>query len=133
MVFEVSGVLVDSDILIEVLRGRKPEVVRLWSDTVSEGEEALFYSPVTLAEIRHGMRGHEWEATERVLSSMVSVPIEVEIGARAGDYLRAFHASHAVELGDALIAATASVHQLALWTQNRKHFPMKDVHFFIKG
>ena len=104
----------------------------MWSQTVSQ-EEPLFYSPVTLAEIRHGMRPHEREATERVLSSMVSVPVEVEIGTRAGDYLRAFHASHAVELGDALIAATASVHQLALWTQNRKHFPMKDVHFFAKG
>jgi predicted nucleic acid-binding protein len=125
----MSGVLVDTDILIEVLRGRKPEVTRLWSDTVSE-EGALFYSPVTLAEIRHGMRGHERESTERVLSSMLSVPIEIEIGARAGDYLRAFHASHSLELGDALIAATASIHQLALWTQNRKHFPMKDVRFF---
>lgn len=125
----MSGILVDSDILIEVLRGRKAEVVRLWSETVSE-EEPMFYSPVTLAEIRHGMRAHERESTERVLSSMVSVPIEVEIGARAGDYLRAFHSSHAVELGDALIAATASIHQLALWTQNRKHFPMKDVRFF---
>jgi predicted nucleic acid-binding protein len=128
----MSGVLVDSDILIEVLRGRKAEVVRMWSETVSE-EEPLFYSPVTLAEIRHGMRAHEREATERVLSSMVSVPVEVEIGARAGDYLRVFHASHAVELGDALIAATASVHQLSLWTQNKKHFPMKDINFFVKG
>jgi len=52
--------------------------------------------------------------------------------ARAGDYLRAFHASHALELGDALIAATASVHQLELWTQRRKHFPMKDLRFFEK-
>jgi predicted nucleic acid-binding protein len=125
----MSGVLVDTDILIEVLRGRKREVTQLWSDTVSE-EGALFYSPVTLAEIRHGVRGHQRESTERVLSSMLSVPIEIEIGARAGDYLRSFHASHSLELGDALIAATASVHQLALWTQNRKHFPMKDVQFF---
>lgn len=128
----MSGILVDSDILIEVLRARKPEVVQMWSQTVSL-EEPLFYSPVTLAEIRHGMWAHEREATERVLSSMVSVPVEVEIGTRAGNYLRAFHASHAVELGDALIAATASVHQLSLWTQNRKHFPMKDIRFFAKG
>lgn len=61
---------------------------------------------------------------------MKCVPIETEIAARAGDYLRAFHASHAAALGDALIAATASIHQLSLWTQNRKHFPMKDVQFF---
>jgi predicted nucleic acid-binding protein len=43
---------------------------------------------------------------------------------------RQFHASHAVELGDALIAATASVHTLRLWTRNRKHFPMRDAHHF---
>jgi len=125
----MSEVLIDTDILIEVLRGRKPEVIRLWSDTVSEAG-AMFYSPVTLAEIRHGTRANERESTDRVLSSMVSVPIDREIGARAGDYLRAFHASHAIEIADALIAATASIHQLELWTQNRKHFPMKDVHFF---
>ena len=125
----MSGVLVDSDVLIEVLRGRKLDVAALWTETVT-ANEPLFYSPVTLAEIRHRMRGHERESTERILSSMVIVPIETEIGARAGDYLRAFHASHAMELGDALIAATASVHHLDLWTQNRKHFPMKDVQFF---
>jgi predicted nucleic acid-binding protein len=125
----MSSVLVDSDILIDVLRGRKLEVARLWADTVA-ANEPLFYSPVTLAEIRHGMRGGERESTERIFSSMLSIPIETEISARAGDYLRAFHASHAIELGDALIAATASVHHLDLWTQNRKHFPMKDVRFF---
>jgi predicted nucleic acid-binding protein len=80
----MSGVLVDSDILIEVLRGRKPELVRSWKELVG-AEEPLFYSPVTLAEIRHGMRANERESTERVMSSMISVPIEVEIGARAGD------------------------------------------------
>jgi predicted nucleic acid-binding protein len=125
----MTGVLIDSDILIEVLRGRKLEVARLWADTVAIGRP-FFYSPVTLAEIRHGMRAPERESIERVFSSMTSVPIDEEIGRQAGDYLRAFHASHAVELGDALIAATASVHELDLWTQNRKHFPMKDVHFF---
>jgi predicted nucleic acid-binding protein len=127
----MSDVLVDSNILIDVLRQRKPDVVRRWMDLVN-GDEMLFYSPVSLAEIRHGMRKGEQESIERIFLGMRCVPIEEEIASRAGDYLRAFHASHAVALGDALIAATASVHQLDLWTQNRKHFPMKDVHFFTK-
>jgi hypothetical protein len=127
----MTGVLVDTDSLIEVLRGRKPEVDRVWVGLVNAGDP-LFYSPVTLAEIRHGMRVSEREETERIVSFLQCVPVEVAVGARAGDYLRAFHASHAVELGDALIAATASVHQLELWTQNRKHFPMKDVRFFAR-
>ncbi|MGD0134083.1 MAG: type II toxin-antitoxin system VapC family toxin [Bryobacteraceae bacterium] len=125
----MSGVLVDSDVLIEVLRQRKPEVDRRWMDLMNTGQ-LVFYSPVSLAEIRHGMRERERELIERAFSRMRCVPIAIEIATRAGDYLRAFHASHALALGDALIAATASVHDLELWTQNRKHFLMKDVQFF---
>jgi len=33
-------------------------------------------------------------------------------------------------LGDALIAATVSIHKLELWTRNRRHYPMGDVAFF---
>jgi predicted nucleic acid-binding protein len=128
----MTGVLVDSDILIEVLRGCNAELARVWASAVAAGVP-LCYSPVTLAEIRHGMREPEKESTERVFSSMIGVPIAVEIGARAGDYLRRFSSSHSVELGDALIAATASVHHLQLWTLNRKHFPMKDLEFFTKS
>jgi hypothetical protein len=126
----MSGVLVDSDILIEVLRGRNAEVARTWAGVVSS-PEPLFHSPVSLAEIQHGMRESERDAIERLFSGTTCVPIDQEIGKRAGDYLRAFHASHKVELGDALIAASASIHQLQLWTRNRKHFPMKELEFLV--
>jgi predicted nucleic acid-binding protein len=29
-----------------------------------------------------------------------------------------------------LIAATASLHDLQVWTRNRRHYPMKDLSFF---
>jgi hypothetical protein len=127
-----TGVLIDSDILIEVLRGRNSDVARAWLDAVSSSEP-LFYSPVSSAEIRHGMRVSERDAIESLFSGTTCVPIDREIGNRAGDYLRTFHASHGVELADALIAASASVHHLQLWTRNRKHFPMKDLKFFKTG
>lgn len=127
----MSGVLIDSDILIEILRGRNADVLQAWLDAVSS-PEPLFHSPVSSAEIRHGMRESESEVIDRLFSGTACVPIDEEIGKRAGDYLRAFHASHGVELADALIAASASVHQLRLWTRNRKHFPMKGVAFFAK-
>jgi len=125
----VSGVLVDSDVLIEVLRQRRPELIRDWIRVV-DADTPIFFSPVTLAEIRHGMRDRERDAIEGLFSGMTCVPIDGEIGGRAGDYLRSFHASHSVALGDALIAAAASVHNLELWTRNRRHFPMKDLRFF---
>jgi hypothetical protein len=49
----MSGVLVDSDILIEVLRGRRAEAVRKWKDLVDQAEP-IFCSPVSIAEIHHG-------------------------------------------------------------------------------
>jgi predicted nucleic acid-binding protein len=125
----MSGVLVDSDVIIEVLRQRNPEVLRSWVKLV-DSPEAVLCSPISVAEVFHGMRDRERDAVETVFSAMICLPVEQDIGRRAADYLRLFHASHAIELGDALIAATASRHGLALWTRNRKHFPMKDVRFF---
>jgi predicted nucleic acid-binding protein len=52
-------------------------------------------------------------------------------GRKAGDYLRQFSKSHSVELGDALIAATALLNRAQHWTRNRKQYPMKDVTFFV--
>ena len=57
------------------------------------------------------------------------IPIDREIGRLAGDYLRQYRKSHHLELGDALIAATAAVHDTPIWTRNRKHYPMKSLSF----
>jgi predicted nucleic acid-binding protein len=57
------------------------------------------------------------------------VPIDAPIGQRAGDFLRQFAKSHHLKLGDALIAASASVN-LTLWTRNRRHYPMKGIAFY---
>jgi len=122
----INGVLVDSDVVIEVLRRRNPGVEAQWTEVVASGAMVL-YSPVSAAEIWHGLRPAEAGAVETVFSGMTCVPIDAEIGRKAGEYLRRFRASHGLDLGDALIAATAAVHQVPLWTRNRKHYPMRDV------
>jgi len=58
------------------------------------------------------------------------IALDKTIGKKAGEYQRQFAKSHAVEIADALIAATASIHDLQLWARNRKHYPMKDTDFF---
>ncbi len=90
----------------------------------------LACSPVTVAELWHGARPREHKILQDLFEVIQCVPIDLEIGRRAGDYLRMFAKSHSVELEDALIAATASVHGLELWTRNRRHYPMKEVAFF---
>ena len=125
----MKPVLIDSDILIEVTRARDPGILARW-DELSRSDMALLCSPVTVAELWHGARAKEHATLEALFDAIQCIPIESKIGLRAGDYLRQYAKSHHVELGDALIAATASIHSLELWTRNRRHYPMKDVSFF---
>ncbi len=90
----------------------------------------ILCSPVTVAEIWHGARAHEHKSLSALFAAMTCIPIDAEIGRRAGDYLRQYAKSHHVELGDALIAATVSIHKVELWTRNRRHYPMKDLAFY---
>jgi predicted nucleic acid-binding protein len=125
----MSGVLVDSDVMIEVFRDRHPDILQSWIELADSGG-VVGYSPVSVAELLHGMRVREKDAIEKLFSTMLCFPIDEVIGRRAGDYLRSFHKRHTLAIGDALIAATANTFDLVLWTRNRKHFPMKDVRFF---
>ena len=125
----MNPVLIDSDILVEISRGRDQALLERW-DELSCGDLALFCSPVTIAEIWHVARPHEHPILTGLFAAMTCVPIDEKIGRRAGDYLRQYTKNYAVELGDAIIAATASVHKLSLWARNRKHYPMKDVTFY---
>jgi predicted nucleic acid-binding protein len=125
----MSGVLVDSDVIIEVLRQQNREILQSWIE-LADSPEAVICSPISVAEVFHGMRDREKNIIERLFSGMLCFPIDQQIGRRAGDYLRLFHKSHSLALGDALIAATASTFDLVLWTRNRRRFPMKDLHFF---
>jgi hypothetical protein len=104
-------------------------ILARWKD-LSQSVNPLLCSPVTVAEVWHGARPSDHAALSALFEAIDCVPIDLRIGERAGDYLRQYAKSHPVELGDALIAATASVHKLDLWTRNRRHYPMKDIAFF---
>jgi predicted nucleic acid-binding protein len=123
------SVLVDSDILIEVSRGRDHEILSRWTE-LGESGDAILYSPVTAAELWAGARPREYEALTNLFRVLLCAPVDGETGRRAGDYLRQYRKSHSVELGDALIAATAVLNEAALWTRNRKHYPMKELSFY---
>jgi predicted nucleic acid-binding protein len=85
---------------------------------------------VSVAELWHGAFPQDHPALKALFAAIHCISIDAKIGVRAGEYLRQFARSHQSELGDALIAATASLHNLLLWTRNRKHYPMKDIAFY---
>ncbi len=122
-------VLVDSDILIEVSRGRNEKVLSLWLQ-LSEARNRVLYSPVSVAELWAGAGPDEHALIDQLFLSLACVPIDESVGKEAGKLLRQFHKSHGLEIADAMIAASAVVSGAVLWTQDRKHYPMKGVKFF---
>jgi predicted nucleic acid-binding protein len=122
-------ILVDSDILIEVSRGRDPEIVSRWLE-LSRSNDGVLYSPVSVAELWAGARASEYELLRNLFATLVCASMDSETGKQAGDYLRMYRKSHGVELGDALIASAALQNGATLWTRNRKHYPMKELSFF---
>ena len=125
----MNAVLLDSDVAIEVLRERDERIQVRWTE-LAASESLLLYSPVSAAEVWHGTRDAERDVVSAWFAVMTCVPIDNAIGVRAGEYLRQFRRSHHLQLGDALIAATASIHGLQLWTRNKKHYPMRDIQLY---
>lgn len=125
------ALLIDTDVLIDYLRGNPSAVEFLEND-----RRRLLISAISVAELYAGVReGAERKALDIFLSAFDLMPVDASIAERGGLYRRDYLRSHAVTLADALIAATASVRSATLVTLNRKHFPMiSDIYTpYMKG
>ena len=122
-------VLVDSDILIEVSRGRDKEIVSRWI-ALSRSNAIVLCSPVSVAELWASARPREHTTLENLFSAVTCTSIDREIGRQAGAFLHKYRKSHGVEIADALVAASAMANHAQLWTRNKKHYPMAEVSFF---
>jgi predicted nucleic acid-binding protein len=124
----LAGVVYDSDVIIEILRGRR-EVVSAARE-LERGGVPTYCTPIAWAEVYAGIRAGEEPLTQAFFEARGEVVLDAEIGRRAGAYLARYRRSHGVELADALVAAAAASAGLRLWTLNRKHYPMPDVAFY---
>ena len=117
--------LLDTDILIDFLRGRV-EARTLLASYEERGDRPLI-SVVSVTELWAGSRPAEKSATAALLSALGKIPVSEKIASLAGDFLCTYRRSHSVELADALIAATAADSSAILVTRNAKHYPMAAV------
>jgi predicted nucleic acid-binding protein len=112
--------LVDTDVLIWHLRGY-PQATRRLDELAS-----LTLSAVSYLEVLQGMRNKaELVAVQKMLQRRQAalLPITEAITRRATELMEAMTLSHGLQMGDALIAATAFEHQSPLLTGNvKKHF-----------
>jgi predicted nucleic acid-binding protein len=113
-------VLLDSDVLVDCLRGLPAAGRYLDGLTVTPT-----CSEVTRVEVLRGMRAQERRVTERFLATIRWIEVDEEISTLAGDLGRRFRRSHgALAVADLLIGATAGRLGLPLATLNVRHFPM---------
>ena len=121
--------LVDTDVLIWHLRGYAQATRRL--DELG----ALTLSAVSYLEVLQGMRNKaELVAVQKMLQrrQATMLPITETITQRAISSMESLTLSHGLQMGDALIAATALEHRLPLLTGNVKHFAAVE-HLLIEG
>lgn len=123
----LTGILLDSDVIIEALRGRREigDAIR----AIERGGVPTYCCAISLAEIWAGLRPGEEPLAEAFFHARGDVALDAAVGRRAGGYLSRYSRSHGVEIADALVAAAASTAGLRLWTLNRRHYPMTDLLF----
>ena len=112
--------LIDTDVLIEYLRGYDKAAEYLEGLTSD-----LYLSVISVAELFAGVRGdEEEEALKQLLQTFTVLTITENVARLGGLYRRDYRTSHGTGLADALIAATAQEHDAGLATFNQRHFPM---------
>lgn len=119
----MRNVLVDTDILINFLRGK--ETAKKFLTLLLE-DATVNCSVITVAEIYVGMKDHEKEKSDELIDSLNVIDVNREIAEKAGKYKKEGK-SQSLERDDCLIAATAFVKEAILATGNEKHYPMSDI------
>jgi predicted nucleic acid-binding protein len=127
----LTGVLLDSDVIIEVLRGN--ERIDALLSRLEDAGVPTYCTAVSWAEVYAGLRPGEGPVTDAFFEARGEVILDARAGRQAGAYLALHARSHGLGIADALIAAASTTSGLRLWTLNRRHYPMHDVRFYEPG
>lgn len=112
-------IVLDTTVLIDVLRGHRPAVE--WLRSL---EDVPACSELTRVEVLRGVRHRERQPVETLMQALRWIPVDEEIARRAGSLGRSWRRSHALATADLVIAATAQALDAGLRTSNVLHYPM---------
>jgi predicted nucleic acid-binding protein len=116
-----AGVLLDTSVLIDVLRNRNQR--RSYLAGLLNTGHALAISTMSVAEIHSGLRPGEEKVTKGFLNNLIWYPVSGAIAERAGGLKASLRRQgHTRSLADMIVAATALENGLDLATDNRKDF-----------
>jgi predicted nucleic acid-binding protein len=122
----VAAVLLDTTVVIDLLRGRPGAASRL-RELMDRGHEPHVCA-INVEETVRGLRPAEREAAARLISGLRVVPLGADEGWQAGEW-RAKHASSGRTLSqaDCLVAAASLAIGGRLATGNPKDFAMAEL------
>ena len=114
-----SGLLLDSDIFIDVLRGFRP--ARDFVQNLIKSEQNVFFSAITETELLAGSECDDAKKKDNALHLLFpfkKIIVENRIAQMAGDIRR----TYSLQVPDAIIAASALLTQSTLISRNAKDF-----------
>lgn len=113
-----KGILCDTCVLVDFVNGRSGQIAELQANAIS-----LFINPVIEFELLQGARNKaELQQLEKILAMFYNLDMPTEVFQVARQLIKLYTLSHGLRLADALIAATALVYELDLFTHNVKDF-----------
>lgn len=120
-------ILADTAILIGLQRGDE-QVVKKFDQL----KNRVVVSRITVCELIFGSRDQqEKRINQEFLSYLDILEIDERVSVLCYELMDKYGLKMRLGIADALIAATAVVHGLLLWTENIKHFQMiKEVKLF---
>ena len=119
---QIKHILIDTNIVFELLA----ETPIFLNEIDNIGFDSLFVSSISILETYYGMRKNEERKTKELFNQLNRVYIEREVGKKAEEIMLEYRGQRP-KLPDCLIAATALVFNLEIFTLNTKDFN------YIKG
>jgi len=111
-------VLLDTNILIEILKGNKKTI-----STLNSLDARYAISIISSMELIYGaLNKKELKKIEKFLLNFLTVNVDEKISNKAYNLVKTYAKSHSLDIPDALIAATAIVNNYKLFTYNLKDF-----------
>jgi predicted nucleic acid-binding protein len=118
----MAVVLLDTTVLIDVLRGRPQSAARLLA--LHRAGDRVCVCAVNVEETFRGLRPSEQDPARRLFAGLRTAPLGKREGIKAGEWRRALAAGgRTVAQADALIAAAAHSLGASVATANVKDYP----------
>jgi predicted nucleic acid-binding protein len=122
----VAGVLLDTTVLIDLLRGRPGALSRLFA--LREGGDDPYVCAVNVEETVRGLSQREYPEARALFEGLRVADLDAAAGWQAGEWRRGFAGrGRTLAQADCLVAAAAASVSGRLATGNPKDFPMREL------